>query len=70
MGLKERVGDSTPRVRRLRDRRRRGVRCLVTVEVTDAMLESLVRRGLLTLRADDRTTRDEIAEAIDEVACR
>ena len=67
MGMKE--GSSTARVQQLRDRRRRGVRCLVTVEVTETMLQNLVRRGLLAPGRDGRTTRNDIAEAIEGAAC-
>ena len=62
-------GKSTMRVQRLRDRQRRGVRSLVTLEVTENILVNLVRRGFLALSPEGRTTRDNIAKAIEEAVC-
>jgi hypothetical protein len=68
VGIAE-AGNSTARVRRLRARRLRGVRCLITVEVTDPMLHNLICRGYLRLRGHASTSREEIAEAIEAAIC-
>jgi hypothetical protein len=68
VGIAE-AANSTARVRRLRGRRVRGVRCLITVEVTEPMLHNLIRHGHLRLRGNGSTSREEIAEAIEAAIC-
>lgn len=53
------------RVRLLRERRKRGVRHVVQVEVTDAHLATLVKAGLLT--PDEAMDRKSVAEVIEEL---
>jgi hypothetical protein len=48
-------------MQRLRERRREGLRC-VTLEVREAELDALVRKGLLP--AERRNERDDIIEAL------
>jgi hypothetical protein len=49
------------RMRRHRERRRRGCRCL-TVELRDSEIEALIRRGLLN--SETRNSTRAIAEAL------
>ena len=55
---------SAERVRRLRERRRQGVRFVLSVPVTDLMIDALIQRGLINDEAAGN--RDMIAQALTE----
>lgn len=55
------VSDAAERMRRTRDRARRGMR-LVSLEVHDTEVAELVRRGLM--KAEDQGDPDAVAEAL------
>lgn len=57
--------ESSERVRQLRERRKRGVRYVVPIEITDAHLAAFVEHGLLT--PEEAADRKSVSEVIDEL---
>ena len=51
-------------MRRLRERRRQGVRFVANIPVTDTMIDALISRGML--KDDDAANRDMIAQVLAE----
>jgi hypothetical protein len=56
---------SGERVRLLRERRKRGVRHVVPVEITDAHLQDMIDAGLLT--AEEAADRKSVIEVVEDV---
>ena len=57
------IRPSAERMRRHRERRRRGLRCL-TIELSDMEIEALIRMGLL--RSETRNSPRAISDALYE----